>query len=122
MQVCNGLTIIAGSVAEVNSVIDNTGKFIRISLRIPSDDFEQVTMGAQEKYGAPTSSSSEPVQNRGGATFTNRTLIWGNEKGIYIQAFKYAGTIDKGLVYFGTPENTALLNQANVNARRTGAF
>jgi hypothetical protein len=122
MQVCNGLTIIAGAVAEVNSVIDDSGRLIRISLRISSDDFEQVTTGAQEKYGPPTSSSSELLQNRAGATFANRTLIWGNEKGNYIQALKYAGTIDKALVYFGTPEDTALLNQTGANARRTGAF
>jgi hypothetical protein len=122
MQVCNGLTVLAGSVAEVNSVIDASGRLIRVMLRIRPDDFDRVTRAAKEKYGAPASSSSAPLQNAAGATFINQTLTWGSERGNYIKASKYADTIDKGFVYFGTPEDTALLSKADAERTKKGGF
>jgi hypothetical protein len=57
-----------------------------------------------------------------GATFENTTLIWGDLKGEYIQASKYGNTIDKGYIYFGTAQDTALQRQVQDDSRKKGAF
>jgi hypothetical protein len=121
-QVCNGIAVVAGAVAYVNAVIDASGRLIRISLAFPSEHFEQVAQGAVEKYGKPTRSSSASLQNRMGATFENTTLIWGDLRGEYIQASKYGDTIDKGYIYFGTAQDTALQKQVQDDSRKKGAF
>jgi hypothetical protein len=122
VQACNGVAIVAGTVAYANLLIDASGRLIRINLSFPSEDFEQVARGAAEKYGKPTGSSSASVQNRMGATFENTTLIWGDLKGEYIQASKYGNTIDKGYIYFGTAQDTALQRQVQDDSRKKGAF
>jgi hypothetical protein len=121
-QVCNGITVIAGAVAYANVVIDASGRLIRISMSFPSDDFEQVATGAEEKYGKPTKSQSVPVQNRMGATYTNSTLTWGDLRGNYVQIARYGSTLDKGFIYFGTPQDSALLKQAQDDTRRQSGF
>ena len=119
---CSGLTVIAGAVAEANAVIDSSGTLISLFLSIKSGDFERVAGAAQEKYGHPSYSSSETVQNRMGAKFANTTFVWGNEKASYIRASKYGDTLDKGFVYFGTIEDTALANRTEADARKRSSF
>lgn len=121
-QVCNGITVIAGAPAEVNALIDASGRLIRIRMSFPSDYFELVARGAEEKYGKPTTSASESVQNRMGAAFLNTTLVWGDLNGNYIQLSKYGNTVDRGFIYFGTRQDTALLNRVNDDSRKRTGF
>ena len=120
MQVCNGWTSAAGISALCNAVITGNGQVIRISLSIPSDFFDTATQGAIQKYGKPTKTTSSTVQNRMGASFENTTLVWGDEKGSYILMTKYGSTIDHGIIYFGSAEDTALLKQST--APKSGDF
>ena len=119
MQVCIGNSSAAGVPAIVNAVISN-GHLIRISLSIPSEFFDTATQGAIEKYGRPLKTTSSNLQNRMGANFENTTLFWGNELGTYLQMSKYGSTIDRGSIYFGTAEDTALLTQSR--APKKGDF
>jgi hypothetical protein len=120
MQVCNGWTSAAGISAMCNAVITGSGHVIRISLSIPSDFFDTAAQGAIQKYGKPTNTTSSTVQNRMGASFQNTTLVWGDEKGSYIMMAKYGSTIDRGIIYFGSAEDTALLKQST--APKSGDF
>jgi hypothetical protein len=120
MQVCNGWTSAAGISALCNAVITGNGHVIRISLSIPSDFFDTAAQGAIQKYGKPTKATSSTVQNRMGASFENTTLVWGDEKGSYILMTKYGSTIDHGIIYFGSAEDTALLKQST--APKSGDF
>jgi hypothetical protein len=120
MQVCNGWTSAAGISALCNAVITGNGQVIRISLSIPSDFFDTAAQGAIQKYGKPTKTTFSTVQNRMGASFQNTTLVWGDEKGSYILMTKYGSTLDHGILYFGSPEDTALLKQSS--APKSGDF
>jgi hypothetical protein len=119
-HVCNGWTSAGGVPANCNALIAGTGHLMRISLTIFPDSFDTVVQGAIQKYGKPTRSASNTVQNRMGATFQNQTLIWGNEQGFYIRIDKYGSTLDRGLLYFGSAEDTALLKQST--APKSGDF
>ena len=120
MQVCNGWTSAAGVSALCNAVITGNGHVIRISLSIPSDFFDTAAQGAIQKYGKPTKTTSSTVQNRMGASFENTTLVWGDENGSYILMAKYGSTLDRGMIYFGSAEDTALLKQST--APKSGDF
>jgi hypothetical protein len=47
-----------------------------IDITVQSKDFAGVAAALSEKWGAPTESKDTPVQNKAGATFTNKTHKW----------------------------------------------
>jgi hypothetical protein len=110
-QVCNGSTTVGGASADVNLVINAQGKVIRINLSFGSVDFERVEETAFAKYGTPTRTANEVVQNRMGAQFQNVTHEWTGLSGRYIRLSKYVGTIDEGHLYFGSAQDTELLRK-----------
>ncbi|MGY2199061.1 hypothetical protein [Pseudomonas gingeri] len=58
-----------------------------------SDNYPKLVALFTKKYGAPTQSSSEPVKTKGGASFTNETLMWSGKK-VSIMIQKLAGDIN----------------------------
>lgn len=109
--ICNGKTSIGGAVADANIVISPKSEVTRIALRISSRDFQKVVAAAIEKYGKPTREINSVLQNRMGAQFPNITYWWEGNGGNHIKISKYISSLDSGEVYFGTAEDTALLEQ-----------
>jgi hypothetical protein len=110
-MICNGVTSIGGAIALANIVISPKGVVTRIALKISSDDFLKVVSVAIEKYGKPTKITTKVEQNIMGAKFQNISYLWQGTEGRYIKIDKYYNTLDYGEVYFGSAEDTALLQQ-----------
>jgi hypothetical protein len=106
-QVCNGPTSVAGVYARTNTVTSTEGVVTRISLTFSSRSFDTVEAGVLSKYGEPTKTEQNTVQNRMGATYQNVEHTWEGEGGRYIRLSKYAGSLDDSTLYFGTAEDTA---------------
>ncbi len=70
-----------------------------ITARFSSNAFEAVARSLVEKYGEPTNSEIEALQNRMGATFSAKKLTWtfGDDA---IIAWERSGTIDDAVVMF----------------------
>jgi len=62
-----------------------------------ADLFDQGLSGLVAKFGAYDTDKKETVQNAMGAEFLNREVTW-LRGGTTIQAIKYSGTIDSGMV------------------------
>lgn len=60
-----------------------------------------------EKYGEPTSRSSEKVQNRLGATFDSSVLTW-KSPDLTVSYFATVGQLDSGALFADTPEAAPL--------------
>jgi len=112
-MICNGITSIGGAIAVANIVISPKGVVTRIALKINSYDFQKVVSVATEKYGKPTKTTTEVEQNRMGAKFQNATYLWQGKGGRYVRVVKYYPSLDDGEVYFGSAEDTALLQSIN---------
>ena len=110
-QVCNGKTSIGGAVADANIVISSKSEVIRIALRIKSRDFQKVVAAVTEKYGKPTREVNSALQNGYGAQFPYITYWWDGKGGNYIKVSEYTSSRDSGEAYFGTAEDTALLDR-----------
>lgn len=109
--ICNGTTSIGGAFAVANIVISPKGVVTRIALKINSYDFQKVVSVATDKYGKPTKATTDVEQNRMGAKFQNATYLWQGKEGRYVRIVKYYPTLDDGEVYFGSAEDTALLQR-----------
>lgn len=109
--ICNGETSIGGADAKANIVISSKSEVIRIALRIKSRDFQKVVAAVTEKYGKPTREVNSALQNGYGAQFPYITYWWDGKGGNYIKVREYASSRDYGEAYFGTAEDTALLDR-----------
>ena len=70
-----------------------------VVLVFDSKSFREVTGALREKYGAPSSEENDAVQNRAGATFDNRKLVWKNATG-EIRASERFSKITQSTVQF----------------------
>ena len=104
---CSGPTTVAGVYGRTEVRTTPAGVVTRLVLIISSRDFDTVEAGVVTKYGQPTKTSNDAVQNRMGATFQNVEHYWEGEGGRYIRLSKYAGSLEDSTLYFGTAEDTA---------------
>lgn len=112
-HICNGPTSVAGVRATTNTVITETSRIMRISLRFSEDDFDAVLEAAKSKYGDPSDTRTETLQNRLGAKFENSVYHWqgDRETGAYLILTRYSGSIENSSMYFGTQEDTDFLRK-----------
>ena len=94
------------------------GKVFNMRARFDSKDFAGVVGALKERFGPTTSDTSEPVTNRAGAKFENRTLTWNRGDALAI-ARRYAGSID-GSVMFCPRQLSGSSNVDHLNSRRKG--
>lgn len=92
------------------------GRLVRMSVRILSAQFDELAAAMIERFGKPNTDKSGKVQNRAGATFDSRDLVWARGDGALL-AVKRGNDVDHGSV--------TLVSQRWVkedqDARRAGA-
>ena len=108
-QVCNGQVSFGPVSADVNAVISPTGALRRIALTFSSSSFEDMEDGLQKKFGKPDEAQDSQVQNRFGARFDQRIVVWRGAGGALMTLTQRAGTFDKSSLLFDGPEDRAHL-------------
>jgi hypothetical protein len=81
-----------------------TGGMDRVGLTFPSDAFPRMKIIFVDRYGPPTSSRSETVQNRMGAKYENEILEWAGEK-IDIALHRYGSKLTDSYARIETNES-----------------
>jgi hypothetical protein len=71
-----------------------------IFLVFDHNSFRIVTDALREKYGPPNSEENDAVQNRAGATFDNKKLVWKNATGDMMRASERFSKITESSVGF----------------------
>jgi len=89
---------IAGAPVRVLALYYYSGKLESISISFEENQFLQITAALSEKYGQGKA-RSEAIQNRMGATFENKILLWRRGKAT-VEATRYSGTVDRSSVVF----------------------
>ena len=80
------------------SILFTFGKsnaFERAMLSFPVSQYAAVRAIFMDRYGTPTSTKEETLQNRFGAKFTNEIVEWSGER-VYIGLRRYGSELDKG--------------------------
>lgn len=111
MQVCNGNVTIARESASMNLVINANGVVRRINLSLSPKSFDIVAPLLIDKFGPPSSTKNDVIQNRMGAKFEQVTHMWTDEDGNIVWYARYAGAIDKSLLSFTSKEERDLLQE-----------
>lgn len=107
IQVCNGLVTIAKEPARMNLVINKDGIVQRIHLTLDPSAFDAIAPLLVEKFGPPTATKRDVVQNRMGAKFDQVDYYWKNEQEDMMSYGRYATTLDTSSLYIGTKEDRA---------------
>lgn len=97
-QTCSGKDTIAGAPASLYLYFFNE-KLEAISLKTGERRFFEVVAALTEKYGKPTEESSEVIQNRAGASFDNKKVLWKKGQAV-IEARQRAGSVDTCSINF----------------------
>jgi hypothetical protein len=71
-----------------------------VLLTFDSRSFRTVTSALSEKYGTPTSEKTDIVQNRAGATFDNRNVVWKNASGELTASERFSKITDSSVQLF----------------------
>jgi hypothetical protein len=82
------LTEIAGVTVKVRAYQDKAGRVSSISARFDSNQFATIEQAAREKFGTPSSTEQQPMQNGFGAQFMARGLWWTDAAGARVQLLK----------------------------------
>jgi hypothetical protein len=93
---------IAGAPAKMVLLFLYSDKVEMIGIRFDSDDFDQVKSALEQKYGEGVQ-TQETIQNRMGASFENRTVVWKRAGGT-LEAKKYEGKVSESSVTFQTDQ------------------
>jgi hypothetical protein len=72
-----------------------------VYLLFPTDDFDALRPIFVERYGKPTATRTEMVQNRMGAKFRNEILEWTGQRA-YVFLRRYSDELTEGLGAIGT--------------------
>lgn len=116
MKICNGYVTIAEQGANMNLLINENGIVQRINFILSSDSFEVVQAALSEKFGKPTTSRKEAMQNGFGAQFQNEIYIWKEKNGNEVNYQKYGINAEKSTLNFTTKEDREFLN--NLSKKR----
>jgi hypothetical protein len=92
-------------------------KVASINVKFPERSFDQVAAALVEKYGKPRSDETNATQNRAGATFVNRELVWDGE----IRLQQRAGRIDESLFVMRTADSLAEFQRRSAGAAKSAA-
>jgi hypothetical protein len=99
-------SLLNAKVGDVSVIIGLTfwrGGFAQAYLGFSSKDYATIEAAFLERYGAPTKTTEEMIQNRMGAQFTNRKHQWvGQNVSIYLT--KFSGTVTNGSAILATKE------------------
>ena len=117
MTICNGPVTIAEVPADMNLVISKGGIVQRIHLNFSESSFEEVRDALLRKFGKPTSTASNQVQNAFGAKYVNETITWSRSDGTQLLVTRYAGNRERSSVYFSSIEDRKLLGDTRPNER-----
>lgn len=118
MTVCNGITTVAGSPAEINVVIGVDGLLRRIYLsNFDPGDFEAVSEELRRKFGPPKSQRNSAVQNAFGAQYQQTEQVWTDSRGRRIEFSRYAGSVDRSSLYFSTAQDRERVKEVRKGAK-----
>jgi hypothetical protein len=81
-------------------------KLVRISIRFRSGDFDTLEAAVSDRLGAPTKSENKSIQNRMGAIFENRDVIW-ERPGMSLRIGRHGAEIGVGYAHLVTPDEVA---------------
>lgn len=112
VQVCNGKTTIAGSLADTNAVIGSDGRLQRIFMTFSSDSYDVVHDALLKKFGKPSSVKKSAVQNGFGAQFMQVDTVWLRGGGLKLSLSRYGANTDESVAYFGTKADEDLFKDA----------
>ena len=96
------------------------GALGRVFIRIGQIAADQVVIALTEKYGKPTSDSVTSIQNRAGATFDSRVVVWLREDG-QIRVEQRYGNVDEGAVIISSKTYDAATSKATVDQAKASA-
>jgi len=102
LYVCNGAVTVAGAYSDMNILIGTDGIVQRIRLPFEARSFSDVEAAVLQKFGKPTKSTHEVVQNRMGGSFDNVTHYWIGANKTEVMLTQYAGSLDESLLLFST--------------------
>jgi hypothetical protein len=109
MQVCNGSTTIADTIAEVNVVIGADGILQRIHLTFSNLGYDDAQQALTAKFGKAQRVSHPTLQNGFGATFRQEESLWTGANGAQLLLNEYAADTDHSDAYFSNKEDRDLL-------------
>jgi hypothetical protein len=78
-------------------------RFVKLALTVTHSSYTQLHDALIEKFGQPTATESEELQNKMGAHFTGQVLVWNNSLST-IRLVEYAGDVESSSVTFGLNE------------------
>lgn len=73
-------------------------RLVSVYISVPEPRFRSLSVAMKERFGAPTQERDRPVQNRAGATFDNKVLVWRAAEG-QLTLTQRAGKIDQSSVF-----------------------
>jgi hypothetical protein len=82
------LTEIAGVTVKVYTWKDKAGRVSSISASFDSIQFATIEQAAREKFGTPSETQEQPMQNGFGAQFMARGLWWSDAAGAQVRLLK----------------------------------
>lgn len=123
-RICSGARIDLGSTKAITTYLDYKGKFVEVEVTCPSESYDALKALFVERYGPPTKSANEQIQNRMGAIFTDESLLWSGNK-VTIALRRYAfGAVTKSSadIYLNTYATEQQAAKAAKAKRSAGAL
>ncbi len=100
----------------VKMLDDEQQRLSSIYFSIPSDSFQTVLDGLIMKFGRPTQTKKEMVQNRIGVQFEDMTALWENESG-FILLKKYGADLQKGSLWYELKKYSSYMKKFEDDAK-----
>lgn len=110
----------AGHKAGSVSFVYLAGKLMMAEATLPAFAFRDIVEGLTQKYGPPSTSATEILQNRMGATFQNEIVTWRRHNG-EIRVSKYDRDLETARYGLTADEYIAEMNRRRANRVKGGA-
>lgn len=83
--------------ADFHVIVDGTGVVSQMLVILPQPKFDEFATVLVERYGSPSRSEVQQMQNRLGATFPSKKLEWIGRR-VHIMAMERGNTLDRSVV------------------------
>lgn len=102
-EMCSGpKTTLAGAPMRMFAVVYKDGGIAAVTAGFSSSDFDLVADSLKEKYGPPSTSETQTVQNAMGAKFQNRIHVWARPDS-RLSVTERSGRIDEAMLFLEHP-------------------
>lgn len=118
-QICNGTVSFGRETGQMNLVINERGIVQRIHImQLPPSAFDSIAPLLVEKFGPPKSTDESELQNRMGAKFQQKVLLWTSpDDDLHVLYSKYSSRIDESSIWFSTKADRELMGRSKANRK-----